>query len=93
MAWDENVCANSPAPEFDIPEDKSAKEILLEILGYEETEITVISGGKEETITVLKKKDESNTAKVCESKICGSYVGCAKDALVCTATVCNDVAS
>ena len=22
MAWDENVCANSPAPEFDIPEDE-----------------------------------------------------------------------
>lgn len=40
MAWDENVCAESPAPEFDIPEDKSAKEILLEILGYEEITIS-----------------------------------------------------
>lgn len=40
MAWDENVCANSPAPDIIIPEDKTAKEKLLEILGYEEIEIS-----------------------------------------------------
>lgn len=40
MAWDENVCANSPAPTFTVPEDKTAKEKLLELLGYEEIEIS-----------------------------------------------------
>lgn len=40
MAWDENVCANTPAPEFDIPEDESIKEQILKALGYEEIEIS-----------------------------------------------------
>lgn len=69
MAWDENVCANSPAPEFDIPEDKSAKEILLEILGYEEATVTI--DGKE--MTILKKKENS---LVCSAKVCESTVAC-----------------
>jgi len=73
MAWDENVCANSPAPEFDIPEDKSAKEILLEILGYEEAEVTVTIDGEEKEITILKKKENSI---VCSAKVCESTVGC-----------------
>lgn len=73
MAWDENVCANSPAPEFDIPEDKSAKEILLEILGYEEVEVTVTIDGEEKEITILKKKENS---LVCSAKVCESTVAC-----------------
>lgn len=73
MDWDENVCANSPAPEFTIPKDKTAKEILLEILGYEETEITVTIDGEEKTITVLTKKSGST---VCDAKVCESTVAC-----------------
>lgn len=73
MAWDENVCANSPAPEFDIPEDKSAKEILLEILGYEEATVTVKIDGEEKEITILKKKENS---LVCSAKVCESTVAC-----------------
>ena len=73
MAWDENVCANSPAPEFDIPKDKSAKEILLEILGYEEAKVTVKIDGEEKEITILKKKENS---LVCSAKVCESTVAC-----------------
>lgn len=69
MAWDENVCANSPAPEFDIPKDKSAKEVLLEILGYEEATVTIDG----EEMTILKKKSNS---LVCSAKVCESTVAC-----------------
>lgn len=75
MAWDENVCANSPAPEFQIPKDKSAKEILLEILGYEEATLTVEQDGEEVTMTILRKKTDSGS-KVCSAKVCGSTVAC-----------------
>lgn len=40
MAWDENVCANTPAPEFTIPEDESFKDQILKALGYKEIEIS-----------------------------------------------------
>lgn len=72
MAWDENVCANSPAPEFDIPEDTTAKDAILNILGYEEATITVTQDGEEVTMTILRKK----TSKVCSAKVCGSTVAC-----------------
>ena len=75
MAWDENVCANSPAPEFDIPEDTTAKDAILNILGYEEVNITLTEEGKEVTMTILRKK-ETDTALVCVAKVCGSVVGC-----------------
>lgn len=73
MAWDENVCANTPAPEFDIPEDESIKEQILSILGYKETTIvTQDEEGNEITITVLAKKSSA----VCEAKVCESVVSC-----------------
>lgn len=59
MAWDENVCANSPAPEFQIPKDKSAKDELLEILGYEEIPISETDvNGRTVTAYVLGRVEE-----------------------------------
>ena len=75
MAWDENVCANTPAPEFTIPEDESLKDQILDILGYEEQTITTQDeDGNEITVTVLVKKDEA-TSTVCEAIVCESVVG------------------
>lgn len=59
MAWDENVCANSPAPEFDIPADKTLKELFLEAMGWEEIPISAIdSEGQDATVLVVGRTVE-----------------------------------
>lgn len=59
MAWDENVCANTPAPKFDIPEDTSAKDELLALLGYEEIPISETDvNGRTVTAYVLGRVEE-----------------------------------
>lgn len=59
MAWDENVCANTPAPEFDIPEDESMKDKILEVLGYEEIPISETDvNGRTVTAYVLGRVEE-----------------------------------
>lgn len=50
MAWDEKVCANTPAPEFEIPEDKIFRENMLEKMGYHEIPIS-ITGENGNTVT------------------------------------------
>lgn len=35
-----NVCAKSPAPTFEIPEDKTFRGRMLELMGYQEIEIS-----------------------------------------------------
>lgn len=52
MAWDDLVCATTPAPEFDIPNDKSAREKLLDILGVSEIPVSMTDENGE-TVTVL----------------------------------------
>ena len=38
---DINVCAKSPAPEFEIPEDMSARDRILAMLGYQEIPLSI----------------------------------------------------
>ncbi len=74
MSWDENVCAKSPAPEFEIPEDESVLEQLLEAIGYTEIEVSATdSCGGTVTITVIGKRQSAD--KVCSAKVCQSTVG------------------
>lgn len=45
MAFDFNVCANTPAPEFVIPEDMSARDRILAMMGYVEIPISITDEG------------------------------------------------
>lgn len=49
---DINVCAKSPAPEFEIPADETYREHMLAKMGYQEIEISK-TDDEGETITVM----------------------------------------
>lgn len=91
--WDEQVCAESPAPEFEIPEDQTFLEQFLEMIGYQEIEIqTEDADGNPITIVVLGRYPGGVPAKVCFAEVCSTIVGCGS-AYTCQSYTCGSVVS